>query len=181
MCQGASYRVRALEGQGGAALHPKAYPARAWWVTGAGWGGSSPNLAPADSLQLCGSWLILRFYQPWESPPPACPLPTSLTLTMLLDRLGGVGLGSPATGCSAMSSGGDPPPAPRTRALGTEPAFGPCQQPFPLVSFRPGPQEEEVVLLCSQGVTSASGRDVNRKYWHMAAGGLVCCHSPNIY
>lgn len=145
MCQGASYRVRALEGQGGAALHPKAYPARAWWVTGAGWGGSSPNLAPADSLQLCGSWLILRFYQPWESPPPACPLPTSLTLTMLLDRLGSVGLGSPATGCSAMSSGGDPPPALRTRARCEQNQhLGPVSSLFPLLASGQDPRKKRL-------------------------------------
>lgn len=76
------------------------YCARAWWVTGAGWGGSSPKSALADSLQLCGSWCIYCFYQSQDSP--------ASCLMMLLDQLEAWTLGSTATDNSAMSLGRGP-------------------------------------------------------------------------
>lgn len=64
--------VGALESQGGAAFHQKAYPAKAWWVTGAGWEGSSPNLALADSLQLCGTHGSFSAFTRHRNPCPPC-------------------------------------------------------------------------------------------------------------
>lgn len=108
MCQGASYRVGALASQSRAALHAQAYPAKALWMAGAGWGGSRPNLA--DSLQLCGTFG--EFSLSSHRNPCPMPLPASLTLTMLLSHPGfGTGtstLGSPATGCLAVPLGRGP-------------------------------------------------------------------------
>lgn len=44
---GSLYGVGALESQGRAAFQQKASPAKAWWATGAGWGGSSPQFGPS--------------------------------------------------------------------------------------------------------------------------------------
>lgn len=43
---GSLYRVGALESQVRAAFQQKASPAKAWWATGAGWGGPSPQFGP---------------------------------------------------------------------------------------------------------------------------------------
>lgn len=76
---GSLYGVGALESQGRTAFRQKAYPAKAWWwVTGAGWGGSSPNLALADSLQLCGTLGAFSTFTRHRNPCPPCYPPPSV-------------------------------------------------------------------------------------------------------
>lgn len=77
---GSLYGVGALESQGGAAFHQKVYPAKAWWVTGAGRGGCSPNLA--DSPQLCGTPGSFSAFTRHRTTRPPC-YPTSSAVHLL--------------------------------------------------------------------------------------------------
>lgn len=112
-------RVGALESQGRAAFHQKAYPAKAWWVTGAEWEGFSPNLALADSLQLYGTLGTFSAFTRHRNPHPPCyPTPSAVCLlsstwSVLLNHWwSGLtrarALSSPATNCSAMCLGRRP-------------------------------------------------------------------------